>query len=245
MSHTFVHTADHATASRQARRRWAVYRDGAALAVAGGLVFQALHALEHLVQLAMWLVHPLAPPYLTPWAIVGRDGLAMVAGSTGAGGEVLHLIGNLIFLAALLGLRLVDATDARLGVRPPSLSRERAAKGATVMQTVHVMEHLMLTAAVVLTGTPLGMSTLFGLLEAGTPSATALRVLFHFTLNAVPTILVGKALWTTAPWNTRRPRPVGRPTPHPDLVDQARMCAECTIVSGRMAGAARPETQVG
>lgn len=199
MSQTVLPTADQAVTSGLARRRWSVYRDGAVLAVAGGLVFQALHAVEHLAQLGMWLLHPLAPPYFTPWALAGRDGLAVVAGGAGAGSELLHLIGNLVFLAALLGLRLVDATDGRLGVRPLSLPRERTVRRATVVQSVHVIEHLVLTFAVMLTGTPVGVSTLFGLLEAGTPGATALRVLFHFTLNAVPTILVARAIWETRP----------------------------------------------
>lgn len=130
-------------------------------AVAAGLAFQVAHVLEHLVQVAVWMVSPLTGAFMTPWGRTLVSGLSRAAGGDLAVGmELLHLIGNAVFAVTLVGLA----------------------------------EHVLLTATVLTTGTATGVSTLFGVLEAGTPEAVAVRVLFHFMLNAIPTVLVVQAL---------------------------------------------------
>lgn len=161
-----------------------------------GLAFQAVHALEHVLQLAYWLWHPDEAPWLTPWASSGRDVLAHVAGgSASAGNELLHLVGNLIFLAALGALhRWVGA------------ARPRSLRPAVVAQGLHVGEHVALTATTLTLGHAVGVTTGFGSLSPGTALATAVRVWSHFGLNLVATWFALSALWqvTTGTSSTRQ-----------------------------------------
>ena len=94
----------------------------AALVAVGGLTFQAVHGFEHAVQFARWLGSPASPPWMSSWALAGRDGLAAAFGpSPMVGMELLHLIGNAIFLAGLLALRRVPPAAERavaVGARP-------------------------------------------------------------------------------------------------------------------------------
>lgn len=183
------------TGDRALRARWLAVRDGAVMIVAAGLVFQGLHVVEHLVQVVAWVAAPTSPAFLTPWAVEGRDLLAGVTGSqAGLGNELLHLVGNVIFLAALAGLAAVDRADDRCGVRPRSPARARLTRLAIGWQCAHVAEHVVLTTTAAVAGGAWGASTVFGLIEASTPVGIATRVLFHFVLNAVPTVLTLRAL---------------------------------------------------
>lgn len=166
------------------------------------LLTQAVHAAEHVVQFGYWISHPLEQPFLTPLAVAGRDALAPTAGGSPAGGaELLHLLGNLLFLAGL-GLLTGHLRHVRRR-RPTALT---AAIGA---QGIHVAEHLVLTTTWALTGTAVGASTLFGAVEGST--ASGLRVILHLALNIVPTALTAVALWQL--WRHGRRRPTTSTTP--------------------------------
>jgi hypothetical protein len=150
---------------------------------AGGLGLQSVHALDHVAQVVAWVAAPDNPPFLTPWAVVGRDALA-VGGDAALGNELLHLSGNLVFLAGLLALGWL----AR-----PARSWSRSLRFALILQGAHVAEHVALTVTAAWMGTAIGLTTLFGTLDAG-PRLWALRVIAHFMLNAVATVAAGLAV---------------------------------------------------
>ena len=164
-------------------------------AAAGGLTFQVVHVVEHAAQLGYWFADRGGSPWLTPWAAGAADGIgwwcALAAPSISSrslGVEMLHLVGNLIFLAGLLAA-------GRVGVaRPVALAWARR------VQVFHVAEHVLLTSTFALTGSAWGLSSGFGLLHGSTLTAT--RVWFHFTINALAT---GCALWALA--GVRRAQP--------------------------------------
>lgn len=168
----------------------------AAIAVLLGGSFQVTHFVEHGLQLGYWLGHPADPPWLTPWAAGAAGALA----SASLGVEVLHLVGNAIFLGAVLVLVSITAADPR---------RRRAAWWCLVVQGAHVVEHVALTASVAVTGRAIGVSTLFGSVAPG-PGAWSYRVLLHFAVNLVATVLALRALHGLAPPS----RPTVRPCPN-------------------------------
>jgi hypothetical protein len=147
---------------------------------AGGLGFQAVHMVEHVVQVVAWVAAPGRPPFLTPWAEVGAEALS-VTGQPGLGEELLHLVGNVVFLVGLVALAGL--------VR----SRSRSLMVALVVQGVHVAEHVALTFGVIATGRAIGVTTLFGALSPG-PTLWSVRVLAHLGLNAVATLAAAVAL---------------------------------------------------
>lgn len=141
-----------------------------ALAVAAAATtFQLLHAAEHVLQALHWLSAPHGPAWLSPWAARGAGTLA--AGTTGV--ELLHLVGNGVFLAGLLALR-------RVGV--PSL----ALSWATRIQAVHVLEHAAIVASWLVAGRVVALSSLFGVLDSGA-AAVAFRIWLHLVLNLAAT----------------------------------------------------------
>lgn len=157
-------------------------------AAAGALAFQVVHALEHALQIGYWLAHPTSPAWLTPWAAVGRDALAGASdGSTATGTELLHLIGNLVFLGGLCALWA-------LAQRSWPLSRPALRRG-TWLQSAHVAEHLLLTATTMLFGQALGVTTLFGLFPPASAAGVAFRVWAHFLINAGATWYAVAAVW--------------------------------------------------
>lgn len=171
------------------------------LVAAGGLAFQVVHALEHVLQLGYWVAHPLQAPWLTPWAAAGRDVLAVATDGQAAGGsELLHLLGNLIFLGGLVALAVWHARTGRD-------SGSRALRWALAVQGVHVAEHLLLVTTWVLTGQATGFTTLFGAVAVGTAPAHAVRVLSHFALNAVATWVAVVAAVRTGMLAALRPAP--------------------------------------
>lgn len=154
------------------------------LAVAvGGIGFQVLHLVEHVAQLGYWGLHPNHAPWLTPWAEAGRDALA-VGGDPATGSELLHLTGNVVFLAGLAALTV--------HVRRTSAGRIAWLRPALTVQGFHVVEHVLLTASWVLSGRALGFSTLFGALSGTTLSTY--RIWWHFLVNVGATALAVAAL---------------------------------------------------
>lgn len=157
----------------------------------GAIGFQVLHFAEHLLQVGYWLVHPADPPWLTPWAAAARDGLAWLTdGAAGTGNEVLHLVGNVVFLAGLVcaALAMAPRTLADAGERGPWLRR------ALWVQSLHVAEHLALTATWLAWGRAVGASNLLGLLDPATPVGSGTRVLVHFVINLVATAFALRAV---------------------------------------------------
>ncbi len=148
-------------------------------------VAQVIHALEHGIQLAYWVANPTEAPYLTPWAAQGAAAAATATASGSAVGlELLHLGGNAVFF---VGIVAVSVLLGRRGVSPTATPWTRR---ALLVQGVHVTEHLVLVVTAAASGSAIGVSTLFGLLEGPTlagPPAWGFRVVLHFAINAVAT----------------------------------------------------------
>ncbi len=145
------------------------------LVLAGGLV-QSVHALEHALQMAVWVRRPGLGAWLTPWTAQARDGLAVVAGGAPLGTELLHLVGNAFFLAAAVAaVRLFDGVD--------ELRRART------IQALHVLEHCALVLSVAAIGRPVGLTTALGLADPTSARMVAIRITAHFAINAVATWL--------------------------------------------------------
>ncbi len=171
-----------------------------AIAVILGLIFQVGHFAEHVTQFYMWLVRDRTAPYMSPVAnsLSCFLGNAFVRGEAMCGRtqiptnrqmmvgmEILHLIGNGIFLATIAGLY--------------RFYRHRFVRYALYVEGFHLCEHLMLTASVVCLGYPVGFSTLFG--TAGTVMAhnamVGYRVGWHFIMNLIPSGLIMAMLMRT------------------------------------------------
>lgn len=148
--------------------------------------FQIVHTAEHLLQLGNWVRSPSSIPWLSPWAGAGRNALASAAwGQRGTGNELLHLIGNGVFLA---GTGAALAAVRRLGCGPvPWLRR------ILWVQGLHVAEHALLVTTLLLTGRAEGLSTLFGLVNPPSTLAFSLRVLLHFAWNLAGTLMLAGA----------------------------------------------------
>jgi hypothetical protein len=151
-----------------------------------GVAFQVFHFAEHIAQLGYWFMHPLEKPWLTPWATVGRDMLA-VGGNAVTGAELLHLTGNVIFFVGLVGMCVV------LECKRKSLKNYTALKKGIGWQGFHVVEHLALTITWLVYGKAIGVSTLFGLVGAG-PFMSSYRVWWHFSINLAATYFAVKAM---------------------------------------------------
>ncbi|MEC9473275.1 MAG: DUF6008 family protein, partial [Actinomycetota bacterium] len=103
------------------------------------------------------------------------------AGQRGA--EFLHLLGNTIFLVGVLAL-FVLGRETRI--------RSRSIQGAVLFQSLHFLEHILLTATVFVTGSGWGASTMFGRWSGSELSSH--RVWWHFTVNAIATAIALSAL---------------------------------------------------
>jgi hypothetical protein len=141
---------------------------------------------EHLAQLGYWLANPTEKPWMTPWAVTAKDVL-VVNGTPGSGNELLHLIGNLIFLGGLIGA-VVLAQHA--GSRRNEIKYLNPAR---YLQSLHVVEHLLLTISYLALGRSLGFTTLFG--AASGVFASSLRVWAHLLLNLAGTYFAVRAGW--------------------------------------------------
>ena len=153
--------------------------------VFGTVGFQVFHLLEHGLQLGYWALNPKEKPWLTPWAETGVDGLAYWCstwpgkGAAGArGGELLHLVGNSIFFAGVVAM-LALALAAGL--------RSSTVRGTVIFQGLHLVEHLVLTLTLFVSGSAWGASTMFGRWTGSELSSH--RVWWHFTVNAIATVL--------------------------------------------------------
>ncbi|MFP3883813.1 MAG: DUF6008 family protein [Actinomycetota bacterium] len=149
----------------------------------GTLTFQLVHLIEHVAQLGYWIANPFDTPWLTPWAVEGRDVLA-IGGDLALGNEFLHLLGNIIFLAGLVALVVYSRRQAE---NVPSPLR-----AAMVVQGLHGAEHVALTATTAMWGKAAGLSTFFGLVSG--PVMTSYRVWFHFLINLVATWFAARAV---------------------------------------------------
>ncbi|HEY1575372.1 MAG TPA: DUF6008 family protein [Pseudonocardiaceae bacterium] len=161
-----------------------------------GVLGQIGHLQEHVAQAGYWVAHPEAPAWMTPWGTALAAGFQLVDPSRPTlGMEILHFIGNLIFLAGLAAL-MVITTRAR------ATKARRWAKMGVWMQGIHGLEHLSLMLSVWLGAKQaIGLSTWFGLLEPG-PGATTYRIWWHFIANVIGSVIFAISLYHL--WQERR-----------------------------------------
>jgi hypothetical protein len=184
----------------------------AVLAVLGitftaGVGMQIVHMFEHAVQMGRWVVQPTMMPWMSPWGTRLGEVLAnaFAGGRHMAGMELAHMLANLALeIAIIAGLALAWTR----GRNTTGLRR------AAIFEGFHLAEHVSLAISAVAINTPIGLTTLWGALEAGTPAAIATRILLHFVLNLVATMLTVDA-FGDAVGSRRRPREhlVTRPVP--------------------------------
>ncbi len=160
-----------------------------AILTALGIAFQIGHFVEHAVQFGMWLFSDRSAAWMSVWAmwLVHSIGEALRPNAghiaqMAAGMEVLHLIGNAIFLLTLAGAyRLMPSRNIRLAI---------------YVEGFHLLEHLMLTGSVLILGKALGISTLLGYssLVFTQEGMVGYRVFWHFAMNLVPSLLLMKSI---------------------------------------------------
>jgi hypothetical protein len=157
------------------------------VAAAAGLIFQVGHFAEHAFQFAVWVLGDLSnicgrdTPWMSPWVteLVQQTGLLLLPAAPPAhrmmmGMEILHLVGNSIFLVGL----------ACLYHCVPS----KWIRWAIYIEGFHLYEHIMLTATAFFVGKPIGLSTLFGAASVigDREFAVGCRVTWHFVMNLLP-----------------------------------------------------------
>jgi hypothetical protein len=152
-----------------------------------GLAFQVGHFAEHAIQFGVWLLGDLShicgrdTPWMSPWVteLVRQAGVLLFPEANEArrmmlGMEILHLIGNTIFLSSLVCLY--------------HCLPSKWVRWAVYIEGFHLCEHLALTATAYYVGKPIGISTLFG--YAGSLGsrefAVGYRVTWHFAMNLLP-----------------------------------------------------------
>ncbi len=192
--------------------------------VFGTVGFQVFHVFEHGLQLGYWALHPTEKPWLTPWAQTGVDGLSYWCsiwpgkGAAGArGGEMLHLVGNGIFMAGVVAML---ALAMAAGIRSSTV------RGTLIFQGFHLLEHSVLTATLFISGSAWGASTMFGRWSGSELSGH--RVWWHFTVNAIATVLGLMAL--------RSLYRAGALSVRPALTSVARAATRLRLVGWTVAG---------
>ncbi len=183
-----------ARAGRGPVRPWQF--NGCVAVIGLGVIGQIGHIQEHIAQAAYWVFHPGSPGWMTPWGTGLAAGLQqLLPGRPTFGMEFLHLTGNFIFLAGLVGVMLI--TRRALGT-----TSRRWARMGVWMQGLHGLEHLALTLSIAL-GAPraIGFSTWFGLMDPG-PGLWTYRVWWHFIANVLGTAVFAVALYHL--WRERR-----------------------------------------
>lgn len=181
---------------------------GTAIAVIAGmgLAFQVGHFAEHAIQFGVWVLGDYSQlcgrdrPWMSPWVteFVRRLGVALFP-AAGAprqmmmGMEIIHLIGNSIFLVSLGCLYYCK--------------NSKWIRWAIYIEGFHLYEHLMLTATAYFVGKPIGLSTLFGGSSAiGSPEfAVGYRVTWHFAMNLLPMPFAMVGLMESAAANEAQP----------------------------------------
>lgn len=164
---------------------------------AAGTIFQIGHFIEHLTQFAVWVGGNHTVPYMSPVArwLSHKIG-AYVVPSPGEmcpsqmasprqmlmGMEILHLIGNIIFLSTIACLN--------------RLMPSKLVRNALYVEGFHLYEHIMLTLSALFLNQSVGMSTIFGGAQAlgGLEFAVGYRVTWHFVMNLVPTAMMAVAM---------------------------------------------------
>lgn len=144
-----------------------------------GTLFQIGHFAEHAVQAGQWLFVDRTQPWMSGLACV----LALIFDQGMARGmELLHLAGNLIFLDTLILWAYL---------RP-----DKWINRAVWVEAFHLTEHISLTATVFLYGRAVGWSTAFGFAGAlfGHDGAVGYRVLWHFGMNLIPSVLLAVSM---------------------------------------------------
>jgi hypothetical protein len=170
-----------------------------AVMVGLGLAFQVGHFAEHAVQFGVWLSGTYQfvidnfcgrdTPFMS-WPVTEMVRLMGAALFPDAplprqmmmGVEVLHLIGNSLFLATIAGVYYL---------LPVKLVRY-----AFYIEGGHLLEHLALTVSAYYVGKPIGISTLFGQAVPlwGREVAVGYRVSWHFVMNLLPMPFVMMAM---------------------------------------------------
>ena len=160
-----------------------------------GISFQIGHFLEHAYQFGVWVFGPRDKPWMSvvamwlceklgmlvlPMPDICTDEKAFMARQMALGMEVLHLVGNSIFLVTI-GLLYY-------------LIPSKWIKAALYVETFHLYEHIMLTCTLIFLGKPVGLSTLFGgtAYFFGKEGIVGYRVGWHFVMNFIPTFFLMK-----------------------------------------------------
>ncbi|HEX3649973.1 MAG TPA: DUF6008 family protein [Pseudonocardiaceae bacterium] len=204
--------------ANRGRRAW-VY--GSAITVITlGVLGQIGHLQEHVAQVAVWVFHPeAAAGYMTPWGGALAMGFQMVDPARKTlGMEILHFVGNMIFLAGMCAIMVITS-------RARAAKARRWAKMGVWMQGIHGLEHLSLMLSIWFGAKQaIGLSTWFGLLDPG-PGAVTYRVWWHFIANVIGSVIFAIALYHL--WQERRTvkagyvdEPVGDDSP--ELTEQPR-----------------------
>ncbi len=176
-----------AFANRGPVRPW-IYHGSIGVIVLG-VIGQIGHFQEHIAQAGYWVGHPNAQPWMTPWGTGLAKGFGQVDSMKPTlGMEILHLMGNFIFLAGIAGIVVI--TRRALGTK----SRKWGKMGVW-MQGIHGLEHLTLTLSVWFGAKQaIGLSTWFGLLDPG-PGLWTYRIWWHAIANAIGTTIFAIALY--------------------------------------------------
>lgn len=156
-----------------------------AMVAALGLAFQVGHFAEHAFQFAVWILGDLSnicgrdTPWMSPWVtefvryVGGFFPTANGPRQMMLGMEVLHLIGNSIFLTSLVCMYYCV--------------RSKWVRWAIYIEGFHLYEHIMLTTTAFFVGKPIGLSTLFGGVSGfEREAAVGVRVSWHFVMNLLP-----------------------------------------------------------
>ena len=157
--------------------------------VGGSLIFQSFHTLEHLVQLSRWFSSPYSPPYMSPIAKTASSQLessfasiSNIIGVPSLGMELLHLVGNAIFLT---GGVVLFFSPVFAKVRKYSLY-------ALLFEGAHMIEHSILTISALSGNGAWGASTQFNLLAGS--QLTTHRIWWHGAMNLVALLTFALAL---------------------------------------------------
>jgi hypothetical protein len=160
------------------------------------LIFQGAHFFEHFVQVLVWIVGDRSRAYMTPWGewCMNWLGRVVAPGQEASrqailGFEMLHLIGNAIFLAGIFGLFAL-------------IKKSKALVWAAVIQGFHLYEHVSLTISAIAIGKSIGFSTFFGL-SVDKLTLVGYRVWWHFIFNLIPSILIVMVLYGMRKNNSR------------------------------------------
>lgn len=177
-----------AVSNRRHVETW-MFRTAAGVVVLG-VVGQIGHMLEHVAQAGYWIMNPYEPAWMTPWGTGLANGFGVVDPTKPSlGMEILHFVGNMLFLAGIVGVMLLTQ---RLTYR--STARKCATMGVW-MQGIHGVEHLVLMLSVWLGApTAIGLSTWFGLIDPGVALSTH-RIWWHFLANVLGSAIFGLALY--------------------------------------------------